>query len=248
MEHIVQLIRDHAPSARFRSIQDVADACAIANRQAIPQSDFSEALKSLQQAGLILVRGSQMKLVEYDAPEKDLYDPLEDRLHQEGFLEQIRVAHGQTVFHRTAYGGVIGSGQFSRPDFTLATIRQFTFDPVRHLDVLTFEVKNLAGTNLLAVHEALAHTRFGHYSFVVIPTSTLDPSITEMTKQHCTEHGLGLITFSITAVEPEVRISNLEVELQAVRNHPDPHRVERFLTERLPQDKQDQLKQLAHAS
>ena len=248
MEYIVQLIRDNAPSGRFKPIEEVADACAIANRQAISRSDFSEALSSLEEAGLVAVQGRQMKLVEFDAPEKELYDPLEEALNEQGFLNQIRVSKPQSVFHRTAYGGAIGSGQFSRPDFTLATIRQFAFDPASYLDVVTFEVKNLAGTNLLAVHEALAHARFGHYSFVVIPKSSLDPSIVEMTKQHCTEHGLGLITFRIKAVEPVVQISDLKVIVHAVRNLPDPHRVERFLTERLPPEKQETLKQLARAS
>lgn len=197
-------------------------------------------------AGELQKTNDCIKRVEWDAPERCFYPGLEVKLTASEFLRKLDIESRATVFHETASGGAIGTGQFSRPDFTLATVRRFRFDPIKHLDVVTFEVKNRAGTSLLAVHEALAHSRFAHYSFVVIPRSNLLPKSVEGMRDSCAEHGLGLITFSIQSIEPSVKLGDLNLELAPVRKSPDPMRVERFLENRLPPHKQAALELLAN--
>lgn len=246
-ELIVPLIRDVAPRDRFEPASSVADRCAIRFGRAIPREMFQEALSILIDAGELQCAGDNVKRVEWDAPERDLYPGLERLLCARDFLDDVGVQEQAYVFHETASGGRTGTGQFSRPDFTLATIRRFRFDPSKHLDVMTFEVKNRAGTNLLGVHEALAHSRFAHYSCVVIPHSKLHPETVELTRDACAEHGLGLITFQIKAIEPSVELSKLTLDLAPVRKSPDPTRVEQFIVDRFPSEKQRALEKMANS-
>jgi hypothetical protein len=82
---------------------------------------------------------------------------------------------------------------FSRPDFTVATARQLTYDPLSHLDAITFELKNVTGATLMAVHEALAYTRFSHHSYLVCPRSQVRPGRRTELQEECARHGVGLI-------------------------------------------------------
>ena len=59
------------------------------------------------------------------------------------------------------------------PDFTLAVIKSWRFDPRRSLEVYSIEVKRRSGTSVASVYEAVAHGRFAHHPYLVCPGSTL---------------------------------------------------------------------------
>ena len=58
-------------------------------------------------------------------------------------------------------------GRWARPDFILVSAMRFNLMPGAQLDVHSFEFKTESGASVLAVHEALAQTRFTHFGHLV---------------------------------------------------------------------------------
>lgn len=219
--------------------------CAVKLHRAVRDAAFAEAVSDLLASGSLEITGSRIRRIEPDFKESLLEPPVEDWLRSDACAESLRVDRKQMVFHRTATGGAQGTGLYSRPDFTMAVIRRMKYDPLRHLDVITFELKNVAGATLMAVHEALAHTRFGHYSFLVCPRSRLSAKDTDDLRNACAEHGIGLILFTIASSNPPPELKEFDVALAAIRKSPDPHVVEGFLEARLPETDLSRLATLA---
>jgi hypothetical protein len=178
-----------------------------------------------------------------DFAERLLEDSAEKYLWSEEAFAVLRIERRHSVFQKTTVGGGAGTGLWSRPDFTLATIRRRKFDPLRYLDVYSFELKNLIGAHVVAVHEALAHTRFAHFAYLLCPRSRLRPAETHKIKQACAEHGVGLITFRMVARNPPT-ITDFVVDLFAVRRSPDPENVEQHLEHRLSEENKRALQAL----
>ena len=122
------------------------------------------------------------------------------------------------------------------------------YDPLRHLDLVTFELKNLAGTNLVAVYEALAHTRFAHYSYLVCPRSRCRPAQNQEIHDACATHKLGLIFFEIPTQIFPPRTENFEIVLMPDRRTPDPFIVEEFIDARMTEENKEKLQELALTS
>ena len=56
-----------------------------------------------------------------------------------------------------------GSGRWTRPDLCAACISRYHYSPTTHFDLFSFELKMPTGCNMLAVHEALAHSATVHF-------------------------------------------------------------------------------------
>jgi hypothetical protein len=220
--------------------------CARKLGQAIGDEDFKAALNALNLSGDVRWDENRVSRTEPDFAEGELENAIEIYLDGTWLREKLRLEPSNTVFHRTARGGTRDTGLFSRPDFTIATIRRLKYDPLRHLDVITFELKNLAGATLMAVHEALAHTRFAHYSFLVCPRSRLIASNASELRDACARHGIGLIMFEFVNATRPPKIKNVELELYPLRKSPDPYDVEAFVDDRLPDNAKQTLAALAN--
>ncbi len=61
-------------------------------------------------------------------------------------------------------------GTFTRPDITVAGIRQYVFLPKR-LEIITFEVKPADCVDVMGVLEAIAHREAAHRSYVIYTLS-----------------------------------------------------------------------------
>lgn len=189
------------------------------------------------------------RVCEPDRPELRLYEQLGALLRKPDFLLQLGVQGHNFVLEETATVGA-SDGRFSRPDFVLASIRRWKFDPQMSLEVFSFEVKNRQGANIPAVYEALAHARFVHHPFLVCPRTRLDVSLERLIKSTCEREGVGLILFDIKAVnqDPGFALLNLSVECAAARRSTDPAIVERFLEGRLSEVSNNRLQRLAGGS
>lgn len=87
------------------------------------------------------------------------------------------------------------TGRWARPDFILVTAMRFRLLPGAQVDVHSFELKTESGGSVLAVHEALAQTRYTHFGHVVwhVPEgSKVEADLAEV-EAHCGKHGIGLI-------------------------------------------------------
>lgn len=242
---LTELIKQVLPRGSMEW-EDLRSTCATRLERKIPAEELETALTELCNAGDLVREEDLVRRVEPDFNEALLEDAVEPHLTGRWCFETLRIVAAEMVSHRTARGGARDTGLFSRPDFTLATVRRLTYDPLRRLDVITFELKNNSGATLIAVHEALAHTRFAHYSFVVCPRSRLRPS--EVLREACAQHGIGLIMFDILGPSSPPRISVPSLEVKPRRMTPDPFAVEDFLIQRFPPDTLGRLKDIAGRS
>jgi hypothetical protein len=86
-------------------------------------------------------------------------------------------------------------GRWARPDFILVSAMRFKLLPGAQVDVHSFELKTEKGATVLAVHEALAQTRFTHFGHVVwhLPEKSKEETRLAEVEEQCSEHGIGLI-------------------------------------------------------
>lgn len=204
---------------------------ALGNK--LDPSRFSDALKTLSAKHLISIKSGDVRLNEPDFPEVALETPIEAAIGTKLFFDMLGIEAAQTVLQRTARGGQAGTGIWSRPDFSIATIRRRKYDPVRHLDLLAIELKNLAGASVVSVHEALAHTRFAHYAYLLCPRSRVEPERLQVIEESCSQHGIGLITFCI-GIEADNRpsLGDFSFDIAPRRKSPEPVDVDDYIDAR----------------
>jgi hypothetical protein len=221
----------------------------ILNR-VVSETEIIAALTELGESELIAHDNNIYRLTEPDRPELELYAPLEAGfLANGGVLTRLRLTRHQWVFQRTAAGGIRGAGRLSMPDFTLAAIKSWRFDPRRSLEVYSFEVKRRAGTSIASVYEAVAHGRFAHHPYLVCPRSNLEPSFNSELRDACVREEVGLILFDIVAEPPDsFRLERIEVVEEAVRRTPDPQIIEEHLSNRLSVENCQELERMARGN
>ncbi|MFG1462862.1 hypothetical protein V5F77_08150 [Xanthobacter sp. DSM 24535] len=122
------------------------------------------------------------------------------------------------------------TGQWARPDFMLVSLMRFTYMPGSQLDVHAFELKTESGGSVLAVHEALAQTRFTHFGHLIwhLPEESKARTRLPDVQKQCDEHGIGLILV-VRPDDPE----SYEVLLDPKRKATLPKTVDGFLESRL---------------
>ncbi len=108
--------------------------------------------------------------------------------------------HGACVVKDTSAGGP-KLGQWAQPDFILVSAMRFRLMPGAQVDLHSFELKTEVGGGVLAIHEALAQTRFTHFGHFVwhVPEGSKHLSKLDDIATHCEEHGIGLIRM----IDPE---------------------------------------------
>jgi hypothetical protein len=140
--------------------------------------------------------GSQRGSAEAAEPwlEANLMQPL--RIFLEGaFRRGLDLApDGICIVQDTSAKGP-AKGLWARPDFILVTGMRFKFMAGAQIDVHSFELKTEAGGSVLAVHEALAQTRFTHFGHLVwhLPEGSKSEARLAEIEDHCAKHGVGLI-------------------------------------------------------
>jgi len=178
---------------------------------------------------------------EYQA-EKDLYDPA-SKVIQDPFLSDLDLAtmgdRNSLVEITANQGGKKTAGKWTRPDITAVVVRKFKHQPVKALDVLTFEVKAKDGLAIDAVYEALSHSKVATFAYLLIyiPSEDFDahpdrPRVEEA----CTMHGIGLIIAADIA-----SFSEWETRIAAKRLTPDPGETDRFIDVQLSKSNKDKI-------
>lgn len=185
---------------------------------------------------------------EPDWPESDLYPSIERFLISRAARTELHIGEDTYVFQDTTQGGPRG-GTWSQPDFTLAAIRSWDFDPRRYLDVFSFEVKNAKGAGVVGVYEAHAHGRFVHFPYFVCPRLTVRHEVQALVERECAALGVGLVQFDLVGDQDgRPLLTNFTFEMRAQRRATDPQNVDQFLEDRLTADKAATLKRMARQS
>ncbi|MBE7192747.1 MAG: hypothetical protein INR66_09690 [Gordonia polyisoprenivorans] len=98
----------------------------------------------------------------------------------------------------TAFGGRRRTGgRWTRPDLVVVGFRHFELVPPR-FELITFEVKKVTNVDVLAVYEALSHSRAATHAYTLfqIPDAVLDAKADQLNAvvSVAAEHGIGVIT------------------------------------------------------
>lgn len=246
MDHLEQIVLDILADRSGWTPGSLHTRASQEFGQPVKREQFEAVLQGLAGRLLIVATPREVRRCEPDFPENSLEDDVERFLLSPQALRHLRLESAYTIAQRTARGGRAGTGIWSRPDFTIATIRRRKYDPVRHLDLIAFELKNLAGSTVVAVHEALAHTRFAHYAYLVCPRSELSAGVQLAIQDACTRHGVGLIRFDLTAGNDDgPQLTNFEFEVEARRKTPEPDQVDSYIDDRLSEANRQSLLRIA---
>jgi hypothetical protein len=130
-------------------------------------------------------------------------------------------------------------GRWARPDFILVSAMRFDLLPGAEVDVHSFELKTEAGGSVLAVHEALAQTRFTHFGHLVwhLPEKSKSEARLPEVEGQCEEHGIGLIRIR-DPDDPD----GFEILVDPVRKTTAPTATEAFLDLRLSHEQKQRLR------
>lgn len=210
----------------------------------LSELEVRKALSELEARGLAVTDGVFFRLSEPDRPELELYEPLSKRLTARNFLSALNVAADTFVFQDTSTGGRIGTGPLSRPDFTLAAIKNSEFEQA--LEITTIEVKNRSGANVASVFEVIAHSRISHFPYLACPRSRLDAAKVDAIRRACDTQKVGLILFDIEENGlGKFTTGNLKIDIAPKRFSPKREDYHVFLNSRLTAQNCAKLRALA---
>lgn len=155
--------------------------------------------------------------------ERALYQPLAATLRG-AWAAGNGYADAQVLVEVTAaQGGRATGGQWTRPDLVLVALRAYPYVPGKHLDVVTFEVKQARTLDVAAVYEALAHRRTATHAILWVH-APLDANLDAIARE-AHRHGIGLIA----ATAPS-DVATWRTLVKATRAAPPPHDLNEFLS------------------
>lgn len=195
-----------------------------------PESHDSHQLITHEGAGVVSSPGR--------VAERELYEPIE-RVLKERWSKDARLGDFW-VEDTSQQGRRATGGTWSRPDFTVLSMRAYVHLPGRYFDVTTFEVKPFDQLDVTAVYEALAHRRAATRSYVLafIPDSererleeTVDAIVDEAKK-----HGIGVIVASEAS-----NYDKWDTTVDAKRVEPEPERMNTFIAKQVSEPGKERL-------
>jgi hypothetical protein len=141
------------------------------------------------------------------------------------------------IIVNTARGGGSG-GKWTRPDLTLIAIQELYHHRRVDLELFGFEIKKDGVADLSSVFEAVAHTRFVHYAYLIcqVIAGATPSKVANEIEKNCLEHGIGLIVFRDAYLS-----SSYSTILAPQRHSPHPFDVEEYIAQRLPEARDDLL-------
>ena len=144
----------------------------------------------------------------------------------------------RSIVRDTSRGGP-PRGPWSRPDYAVASVRAYAYSTLREVDLYGFELKRAGAATVIGVHEALAHTRWVHFSYLVLhaPDREGSSSDFEIIFGECARHGVGMIKFS----DPDA-LDSWSIALEPERRAVDQLSVDEFINERFDETERSQLK------
>jgi len=130
----------------------------------------------------------------YAKRESELYEPVKNWIKttwgedvEDGDFFEVRVTGTAKKRRRS-------SGKWSRPDVTLVQVNSYEYLPQAVLEVSTFEIKKFSDSeNIGAVYEAAAHSRWAHFSFLVVEVPNADYEFPERFMSELERFKIGLI-------------------------------------------------------
>lgn len=258
---ILEILKTGSPSRRWDDLWVLA---GLRIQRPIPAAEMQAAISSLQARGTVRLRGGAVLVVvlangeppeQVESRSPDLSNdagglpseaqlmPALDKWLRDRFLPGLG-QNAEAIVRDTSRGGP-RSGVWSRPDYAVAAVRRYLYSSLREVDLYGFELKRANAASVVGVHEALAHTRWVHFSYLVwhVPDAPAVSPDLEAIRGECARHGVGLVTF----IDPD-RVESWRTELGPEKHPTDPSSIECFIEERFEESQRSQLKAWLAAS
>lgn len=164
--------------------------------------------------------------------ESRLYEPLA-RVLKEKWVPDKRF-DSPAIEITARQGARETGGKWSRPDITLVSSTTYPYVPGKQFDVVTFEVKPSNAIDVTAVYEALAHRRAANRAYVILHVPSINDTVKSLIDDVCDEakrHGIGVIVVG----KPD-DYGTWEEPVEALRNEPDPAKLNDFLSKQVSQE------------
>lgn len=183
---------------RIREFGGSASKTRIKNSMTMDLNRFELALqKGIESENLKREFGNEYSIIkDVKILESDYYSEVERSI----IIQWKKDKYGEADFHleNTSNKDSKIVGQWTRPDFTLVSIKKFPWTFEKEFDVVTFEVKRPEKSDVLAVFEALSHLSVASKAYVVFPLDLSEwerqnPEQSKRVREECTRHGIGLI-------------------------------------------------------
>lgn len=210
-------------NARVKVELDLSDERYAVVRRSLLDEGFVEKYVC-RGGGLRLTKQGEKAVVPVEetvsgvAQEKDLYDPLVERLLAD---EPDSIAFNA--------GALRKRGKWQNPDVAQVSVEVFPILQKRKVLLTSYEVKPWGAWDVGAVFEAASHARFAHEGYVVLEWpekqfSLSDPRIDHIVRE-CTRFQVGLIT-----MQPHYSSYRLHHRLEATFRDPADEDVEEWLS------------------
>lgn len=120
-------------------------------------------------------------------------------------------------------------GRWTRPDLCMATVARYRYQPAPEFSMFSFELKMPEGANILAVHEALAHSATTNYAYLglYLPNGARAAESLGRVCDQAQLHGVGVIRITDPFEE-----SGYQRLLEAQRKSPSSSKTDAFIEER----------------
>lgn len=166
---------------------------------------------------------------------KKLLEPLKTRWVPDKLGESEEDQY--LVSNTSCQGSKKTGGRWSRPDLVLCRYRTYTYLPPR-LEITTFEVKKNGAVDVTSVYEALSQNNAAHYSYVLLERDEEAPQDEhwENILDTALRHGIGVISFSDAE-----EYDTWNTEVKAAYHEAPPDNIERFISQQLNKDCQQEI-------
>lgn len=159
----------------------------------------------------------------------------------EVLVPRLRPRLGANAFWTLDTSLIAGDDEnvWSRPDVTSIIVSRGKYATQSQLTLISGEVKLKAGTDVKAVHQTLAQSRYTHLAFLVYQSDArtrTTPFLKELQVQ-CERLGLGFVTFT----DPDA-IGSYIIHVDAKRREPSVDDLDYFIETRIDPSHQDSLR------
>jgi hypothetical protein len=128
--------------------------------------------------------------------ESKLYQPLKKWVTDNyGRAAQEQADYFEVKITASPSGRKRESGKWSRPDVTSVEVNTYDLLPEKNVEITSYEVKRYSdATDLSNIYEAASHSRWVHYTNLVLEDSGSKPlALTERFEQELVRFGVGLV-------------------------------------------------------
>lgn len=156
-------------------------------------------------------------------PESALYEPVYKAL-KEYWIPELFPKFTDFEIQITAnQGSKSTGGVWTRPDLAVFGYGAYRFFPGRSYELISFEVKKAASTDVRTVFEAKGHTRKATRSYVIC-VGTLTPEDQQKLREIALDQKVGFIL-----APDETDFESWEVLVDPIRRDPDPMWIDEFV-------------------